>query len=345
VVKLIECAPTFKHQVFLTFIYGTGLRLSEALNITFQDIDGDRLQIKVNKGKGAKDRVVQIPECLLQLLRSYYRRLKPVHYLFNGLKEGSRYSNRAVQWSIIRARELAGIKKTASIHTLRNCYATHHIENGTDLVFLQEQLGHKHLKTTARYVASHPLHAVPSLQGPPDLARHGPDRSGMHGTLSPNRPSDCTHGNKVPLDYSIGDLFRSYGERYIRIYKPNQQKIKLIRAILVCKTPALGGQVLVCKHCGEKKYIYHSCGHSQCPCCQSIKRLQWQDKVSARMLEVPYVHTTFTLPHELTGLARKNPTTIYGLLMRSAWQTIRKLSQDESNLGALPGMIAVLHTY
>jgi hypothetical protein len=63
------------------------------------------------------------------------------------------------------------------------------------------------------------------------------------------------------------------------------------------------------------------------------------------MLEVPYVHTTFTLPHELTGLARKNPTTIYGLLMRSAWQTIRKLSQDESNLGALPGMIAVLHTY
>lgn len=152
VVKLIECAPTFKHQVFLTFIYGTGLRLSEALNITFQDIDGDRLQIKVNKGKGAKDRVVQIPECLLQLLRCYYRRLKPVHYLFNGLKEGSRYSNRAAQWSIIRARELAGIKKTASIHTLRNCYATHHIENGTDLVFLQEQLGHKHLKTTARYV-------------------------------------------------------------------------------------------------------------------------------------------------------------------------------------------------
>jgi site-specific recombinase XerD len=101
VVKLIEYAPTFKHQVFLTFVYGTGLRLSEALNITFPDINGDRLQIRVNKGKGAKDRVVQIPECLLQLLRMYYRRLKPVHYLFNGLKEGSRYSNRPAQWSII----------------------------------------------------------------------------------------------------------------------------------------------------------------------------------------------------------------------------------------------------
>lgn len=152
IVKLIEHAPTFKHQVFLTFIYSTGLRLSEALNITFEDIDGNRLQIKINRGKGAKDRVVQIPECLLHLLRVYYRRLKPKHYLFNGLKKGSKYSQRAAQWSIIRARELAGIKKTASIHTLRNCYATHHIENGTDLVFLQEQLGHKHLKTTARYV-------------------------------------------------------------------------------------------------------------------------------------------------------------------------------------------------
>lgn len=152
VIKLIEHAATFKHQVFLTFIYGTGLRLSEAIHITFNDIDGDRLQIRVNRGKGAKDRLVQIPECLLHLLRTYYRRIKPENYLFNGLKKGSRYSPRAAQWSIIRAKELAGIKKKASLHTLRNCYATHHIENGTDLVFLQEQMGHKNLKTTARYV-------------------------------------------------------------------------------------------------------------------------------------------------------------------------------------------------
>ena len=80
--------------------------------------------------------------CLIELLRMYYRHYKPKKYLFNGLKKGSRYSIRAAQWSIIRARTLAGITKTASIHTLRHCYATHHIENGTDLVFLQEQLGH-----------------------------------------------------------------------------------------------------------------------------------------------------------------------------------------------------------
>jgi integrase/recombinase XerD len=152
VVKLIEHAPIYKHQVFLTFVYGTGLRLSEALNIEFDDIDSDRLQIRVNKGKGSKDRVVQVPLCLIELLRKYYCHYKPKKYLFNGLRKGNRYSVGAAQWSIKRARTLAGITKTATIHTLRHCYATHHIESGTDLVFLQEQLGHKHLKTTAKYV-------------------------------------------------------------------------------------------------------------------------------------------------------------------------------------------------
>ena len=152
VVKLIEHAPIYKHQVFLTFVYGTGMRLSEALNITIDDIDSDRLQIRINSGKGNKDRIVQVPLCLIELLRKYYLHYKPKKYLFNGLRKGSRYSTRAAQWSIKRARTLAGITKTASIHTLRHCYATHHIESGTDLVFLQEQLGHKHLKTTAKYV-------------------------------------------------------------------------------------------------------------------------------------------------------------------------------------------------
>ncbi len=152
VVKLIESAPLYKHQVFLTFVYGTGVRLSESLNVRMEDIDGDRLQVRITRGKGSKDRYVKIPQCLLDLLRNYYRRCRPEVYLFNGLKCGSRYSNRAAQWSIGRARKLSGITKGASIHTLRHCFATHHLESGTDLVYLQMQMGHKHLKTTARYV-------------------------------------------------------------------------------------------------------------------------------------------------------------------------------------------------
>lgn len=143
----------------------------------------------------------------------------------------------------------------------------------------------------------------------------------------------------------IGELFRSHGEDYIRIYKPSQRHIKLIRSIRICRTPTLGGSVIVCNSCGERHYIYHSCGNSLCPICQSIKREQWVDKLRNTLFKVPYVHVTFTLPHELNGLARRYPWEIYSLLMRSAWATIKELSSKEDNVGGLPGMISVLHTF
>lgn len=133
-------------------IYVSGIRLSEAIFLKIEDIDGDRNQIRINKGKGNKDRLVLIPDCLLEILRIYYTKVKPVEYLFNGKEKGRPYSPRAVQLTMQEAKKLAGVNKKGSIHTLRNCYATHHLECGTDLVFLQEQMGHKNLRTTIRYI-------------------------------------------------------------------------------------------------------------------------------------------------------------------------------------------------
>lgn len=113
----------------------------------------------------------------------------------------------------------------------------------------------------------------------------------------------------------------------------------------MCRTPALGGHRYQCKSCGQYRYQYFSCGNSQCPQCQGIKRLQWQDRLAGRMLKVPYVHTTFTLPHELNGLARRYPASIYNLLLRSCWKTIARLCAAEDNMGGKPGMTAVLHTW
>jgi len=113
----------------------------------------------------------------------------------------------------------------------------------------------------------------------------------------------------------------------------------------MCKTPAMGGRAIVCKTCQNHHYIYYSCGHSHCPICQSIKREQWADKLNAELYKVPYVHTIFTLPHQLNRLAHQNESEIYSLLMKSAWKTIKVLARDSNNLGALPGMIAVLHTF
>ena len=113
----------------------------------------------------------------------------------------------------------------------------------------------------------------------------------------------------------------------------------------MCRTPTLGGTLIRCIKCDHKRYQYLSCGHSQCPICQGIKRVQWEDRLSGRMLKVPYCHVTFTLPHEINGMARRNPHAVYNLLMRSAWKTIKKLISDKDEAGGLPGMSCVLHTW
>ena len=100
-----------------------------------------------------------------------------------------------------------------------------------------------------------------------------------------------------------------------------------------------------CKACGHKKIIYLSCGNSQCPLCQDHKRNVWQAKVSQKMLNVPYVHTVFTIPHELNKLARLNERVIYGIVMKAAWACVKKVCADTGNMGGLPGMITVLHTF
>jgi integrase/recombinase XerD len=150
--KLIEATRYYNQQVMLTFIYVTGCRLSETISVKIEDIDSNRNQIRINKGKGNKDRFILIPAEFIKLLREYYIRVRPEKFLFNGLHKGSQYSVRSLQRILQIAKKNAKIFKKGSIHTLRNCYATHHLENGTDLVFLQEQMGHKNIKTTIRYI-------------------------------------------------------------------------------------------------------------------------------------------------------------------------------------------------
>jgi len=152
IIKLINNAATYKHQIFICFVYATGLRLSEAMNVTLSDIDRNRLQIRVSKGKGSKDRYIGIPARLIDILTKYYYQVKPEHYLFNGHQKGERYCTSSGQWTMRQAKKKAKLTKQASVHTLRHAYATHHLEFGTDLVYLKKQLGHKHLKTTERYI-------------------------------------------------------------------------------------------------------------------------------------------------------------------------------------------------
>ena len=150
--QLIDHGTMFKHQFFMLLLYSTGLRLSEALDLKLENINPVRLQVHVQRGKGNKGRYIVLPKSIVPILEAYLNYYQPGDYLFNGKYRSGRWSNRAAQECINQAILKGNLPKSISAHTLRHCYATHHLEKGTDLFTLQKQMGHKHLKTTARYV-------------------------------------------------------------------------------------------------------------------------------------------------------------------------------------------------
>lgn len=151
-VKRILSVPfNEKHRVMLSVIYGCGLRRSEVLMLEPEDIDRDRMLLTVRQSKGFKDRVVPISSRLLEVIDSYVERYRPVTFLFEGQRQGDAYSAASLEKVFRKACASAGIKKNITLHGLRHSYATHLLEAGTDLRYIQELLGHKSSKTTEIY--------------------------------------------------------------------------------------------------------------------------------------------------------------------------------------------------
>ena len=134
----------------LKLCYGMGLRVSEIVNLKIQHIDSKNMQVFIERAKGKKDRYVNLPETILEQLRMYFKEYKPKEYLFEG-QYGGQYSARSVQLVFKNAMKGAKINKSVGIHSLRHSFATHLLENGTDIRFIQELLGHKDIKTTLIY--------------------------------------------------------------------------------------------------------------------------------------------------------------------------------------------------
>lgn len=151
-VKLIlEAHGNIKHRVMLSLVYACGLRRSELINLIPTDIDSNRMVLKIRSGKGKKDRITPISEKIIDLLRDYYKAYKPQKWLFEGQIKGEPYSAQSLQSVFRQALVKANIKKPITLHGLRHSYATHLLESGTDLRFIQELLGHKSSKTTEIY--------------------------------------------------------------------------------------------------------------------------------------------------------------------------------------------------
>ena len=151
VIRILQATDNEKHKTILFLIYSAGLRVGEVVRLKPGDIDSTRMLIRVNKGKGAKDRYTLLSQIALDQLRKYYKLYKPETWLFTGGKEGDHITERTVQRVFEASCSRAKIEKEASVHTLRHSFATHLLESGVDLRYIQELLGHASTKTTEIY--------------------------------------------------------------------------------------------------------------------------------------------------------------------------------------------------
>jgi site-specific recombinase XerD len=150
VVKILNATENLKHKAIFMTIYSAGLRIGEAINLKIKDIDSQRMQIKVVQGKGKKDRFTLLGNKTLEILRKYVAEYKPKDWLFEGVK-GEQYSTSSIQANLKIAVDKTNIKKRITVHTLRHSFATHLLEAGTDIRYIQSLLGHSSGKTTEIY--------------------------------------------------------------------------------------------------------------------------------------------------------------------------------------------------
>ena len=152
VVHFLGCVDCGKHRVILTTCYAAGLRISEAVRLKAAAIDSARMVIRVDQGKGRKDRYVMLSPMLLEILRNHWRAVRPKEWLFPGSREDRPITKDAVEAACQKAHRLAGLSKPVTPHSLRHAFAVHLLESGTDLRTIQLLLGHRSLATTARYL-------------------------------------------------------------------------------------------------------------------------------------------------------------------------------------------------
>ncbi|MBI4673092.1 MAG: tyrosine-type recombinase/integrase [Chloroflexi bacterium] len=151
VAKLLKVTYNLKHKALLMTAYSAGLRVGEVVRLKVNEIDSKRMQIRVTAGKGAKDRYTLLAETTLKILREYFRAYKPKDWLFPGGERDDHLAESSAERVFKDSLKKAGLAKPATFHTLRHSFATHLLEDGVDMRYIQELLGHGNIRTTERY--------------------------------------------------------------------------------------------------------------------------------------------------------------------------------------------------
>lgn len=179
--RILRSTENLKHATLLYTLYSSGMRLNEILSLRVEDLWWDRDQVMIKNGKGKKDRIVPFSGVLKRLMTAYFDEYKPIYWVFEGQDRKYQYSEKSVQNVVKRAAESAKIYKKVTPHTIRHCYATHLLDGGTDVRYIQELLGHANITTTLIY--THVTnHSINKIQSPLDKLMSNDHYTGFLGT-------------------------------------------------------------------------------------------------------------------------------------------------------------------
>lgn len=145
--------------------------------------------------------------------------------------------------------------------------------------------------------------------------------------------------------WEVADILRRHGDAYRAQHALPVHQLKVMRALQLCRTAALGGHIERCGHCDHERISYNSCRNRHCPKCQNLARAQWIEKRKAELLPIPYFHVVFTIPEQLNPLALQNKKVFYGLLFAASAATLQTIARDPKHLGAEIGFFSILHTW
>jgi hypothetical protein len=147
--------------------------------------------------------------------------------------------------------------------------------------------------------------------------------------------------------WEVADIFRRYGQAYRQQHGASMSAAqrRVMTAIEVCRTAALGGHLERCDQCGYQRPAFNSCRDRHCPKCQCLARAQWIERRQSELLEVPYFHVVFTVPQQIAAIAYQNKNIVYGILFQATAETLKTIAADPEHLGAEIGFFAVLHSW
>ena len=317
VARILAASENPKHRMALTTCYGCGLRVSELVAVQVRHIDGERELLRVEQGKGAKDRMVILSTTLLEQLRVFWKLYRPAQWLFPGCRPDVPIAIATMQKVFLRAKRRAGIEKIGGIHSLRHAYATRPTATA---------------RTPQRRLDD-ALRALGAELSGASRPQCRSDRGAGGGAM--NAPG-------TDLQSVLGAFLPRYLEG--RALHPRQRQV--CAHIETCRTPALGGYVEGCERCEYRGPVrYRSCRDRHCPKCQGRASLEWSERERQALLPVTYHHLVLTVPDALNHWVQLYPRALYAQLFESAWATLSAFAADPRRLGGQLGGTAALHTW